>query len=174
MSTSPSEELRQRGADVPSNDRSGVQVIARAASVLRALREHPDGLSLGELAKLLSLPREVAKHPTTGEPIVANLGRFGPYVQHGKVYASLGKDDDVLEIGGNRAIDLIVAKESGANSRFGQPNYEAVGADGKPMTFADAKDLRLHNQLMAARSGPPRVLFTVNVKTGALKAFTAT
>jgi len=36
-----------------------------------------------------------------------------------------------------------------AGARFGQPDYQAVGADGKPMTFADAKDLRLHNQLMA-------------------------
>jgi len=53
--------------------------------------------------------------------------------------------------------------------RFGQPNYEAVGLDGKPMTYADAKDLRLHNTLMATRAGPPRVLFTVNTKTGALK-----
>jgi oligogalacturonide lyase len=57
----------------------------------------------------------------------------------------------------------------GATARFGQPNYEAVGADGKPMTFADAKDLRLHNSLMATRAGPPRVLFTVNTKTGELK-----
>ena len=41
-------------------------------------------------------------------------------MQHGKTYANLGRDDDVLEIGGNRAIDLIVAKESGAGgSRFG-------------------------------------------------------
>jgi DNA topoisomerase I len=41
-------------------------------------------------------------------------------VQHGKTYANLGRDDDVLEIGGNRAIDLIVAKESGTGgSRFG-------------------------------------------------------
>ena len=56
-----------------------------------------------------------------------------------------------------------------ANARFGQPNYEAVGADGKPMTFADAKDLRLHNTLMATRAGAPRVLFTVNTKTGEVK-----
>jgi oligogalacturonide lyase len=37
------------------------------------------------------------------------------------------------------------------------------------MTFADAKDLGLHNSLMAARSGPPRVLFTVNTRTGEIK-----
>lgn len=57
----------------------------------------------------------------------------------------------------------------GTDARFGQPNYEAVGADGKPMTYADAKDLRLHNTLMATRAGAPRVLFTVNTKTGATK-----
>ncbi len=55
------------------------------------------------------------------------------------------------------------------DQRFGQPNYEAVGLDGKPMTYADAKDLRLHNSLLAARAGPPRVLFTVNTQTGELK-----
>ena len=56
----------------------------------------------------------MAAHPDSGEPILAGIGRYGPYVQHGKTYANLGRDDDVLEIGGNRAIDLIVAKESGA------------------------------------------------------------
>ncbi|CAO4163513.1 type I DNA topoisomerase [Methylorubrum populi] len=73
----------------------------------------PSSVTLEIALRLLSLPREVAKHPETGEPILANLGRFGPYVQHGKTYANLGKDDDVLEIGANRAIDLIVAKEQG-------------------------------------------------------------
>jgi DNA topoisomerase-1 len=73
----------------------------------------PSDVDLDKALALLALPREVARHPETGEPILANLGRFGPYVQHGKTYANLGKDDDVLEIGGNRAIDLIVAKEQG-------------------------------------------------------------
>ncbi|AWM87290.1 type I DNA topoisomerase [Microvirga sp. 17 mud 1-3] len=79
----------------------------------------PKGMSpalvdLEKALKLLSLPRTVAMHPETGEPILASIGRYGPYVQHGKTYANLGKDDDVLEIGANRAIDLIIAKESGA------------------------------------------------------------
>jgi DNA topoisomerase-1 len=74
----------------------------------------PASVDLETALKLLALPREVARHPETGEPILASIGRYGPYVQHGKTYANLGAGDDVLEIGGNRAIDLIVAKESGA------------------------------------------------------------
>jgi DNA topoisomerase-1 len=77
----------------------------------------PGDVTLEQALALLSLPREVAKHPETKEPIFAALGRYGPYVQHGKTYANIGKDDDVLTIGGNRAIDLIVAKESGLTGR---------------------------------------------------------
>jgi DNA-binding IclR family transcriptional regulator len=40
-----------------SADRNGVQVIARAAAILRAVEEHPEGLSLGELAERLGLAR---------------------------------------------------------------------------------------------------------------------
>jgi DNA topoisomerase I len=76
----------------------------------------------------LSLPREVARHPTSGEPILAGIGRYGSYVQHGKTYANLGKDEDVLAIGDNRAIDLIVAKESGAGGqRYGAGSGRALG-----------------------------------------------
>ena len=73
----------------------------------------PASVTLEKALALLSLPREVAKHPESGEPILVGIGRYGPYVQHGKVYANIDKDDDVLELGANRAIDLIVAKESG-------------------------------------------------------------
>ena len=79
----------------------------------------PATVDLEKALALLSLPREVAKHPTTGEPILAGIGRYGAYVQHGRTYANLANDDDVLEIGGNRAIDLIVGKESG--ERPGRP-----------------------------------------------------
>lgn len=85
----------------------------------------PKGMSaasvdLDKALALLALPKEVAKHPESGEPILVGIGRYGPYVQHGKTYANIDKDDDVLVLGGNRAIDLIVAKESGAGGRFGR------------------------------------------------------
>src|SRR5437588_7941964 len=50
----------------------------------------PDDVDLARALGLLSLPREVGKHPDDGEPILAGVGRFGPYVQHGKTYANLG------------------------------------------------------------------------------------
>src|SRR5271166_2435164 len=82
----------------------------------------PAEITLEQAIGLLSLPREVAKHPETKEPIIAGIGRYGAYVQHGKTYANLGKDEDVLNIGANRAIDLVVAKESGLSGRrFGNP-----------------------------------------------------
>jgi DNA topoisomerase-1 len=73
----------------------------------------PASVTLDKALALLSLPREVARHPESGEPILVGIGRYGPYVQHGKTYANIDKGDDVLELGANRAIDLIVAKESG-------------------------------------------------------------
>ncbi|GGC57277.1 type I DNA topoisomerase [Chelatococcus reniformis] len=91
----------------------------------------PQSVDLATALALLSLPREVAKHPTSGEPILAGIGRFGPYVQHAKTFANLGKTEDVLTIGANRAIDLIVAKEQGGGRRFGaaaEPGRE-LGTD---------------------------------------------
>jgi len=79
----------------------------------------PDAIDLERALKLLALPRPVATHPESGEPILVGMGRYGPYVQHGKTFANLEKDDDVLAIGANRAIDLIVARESGAVFRRG-------------------------------------------------------
>ena len=73
--------------------------------------------------KLLALPREIGRHPEDGEPILAGIGRFGPYVQHGKVFANLEPGDDVLNVGLNRAVALIadkIAKGPKAR-RFGDP-----------------------------------------------------
>ena len=39
--------------------------------------------------------------------IQAGLGRFGPYLKYQGKFTSLAPDDDVLEIGINRAVDLL-------------------------------------------------------------------
>src|SRR5450432_3875189 len=90
----------------------------------------------------------------------------------GRNVASLNADESLLlgtYVDGAAPVTPSANRLPGVDARFGQPDYAAVGADGKPMTYADAKDLRLHNTLMATRAGAPRVLFTVNTKTGELK-----
>jgi len=90
----------------------------------------------------------------------------------GRAVASLNADETLLlgtYVDGAAAPAPAANRLPGVDPRFGQPDYAAVGADGKPMTYADAKDLRLHNTLMATRAGAPRVLFTVNAKTGETK-----
>jgi DNA topoisomerase-1 len=70
-----------------------------------------DNLDLDMAVKILSLPREVGIHPQTGQKIMANYGPYGPYLLHDKKFVSI-KNDDILEIGLNRAVDLIAtAKE---------------------------------------------------------------
>jgi DNA topoisomerase-1 len=77
---------------------------------------------------LLSLPREVGIDPESGEPIVAGVGRFGPYVQLGKTYANLEAGDDVLTVGLNRAVTLIAEK------KLKGPSGRRFGADpGRPL-----------------------------------------
>ena len=71
-----------------------------------------DDVDLDRALGLLSLPREIGKHPDDGEPIIAGVGRFGPYVQHGKTYANLTAGDDVLTVGLNRAVTLIEEKRA--------------------------------------------------------------
>jgi DNA topoisomerase I len=67
----------------------------------------PADVDLETAVRLLALPRELGRHPETGDTITAGLGRFGAYIKHGATFKSLGADDDVLTIGLNRAVVLL-------------------------------------------------------------------
>ena len=71
----------------------------------------PASVDLDYALKLLALPREIGKHPETGEPVLAGIGRYGPYVQHRRTYANLKSADELFTIGINRAVDLLARKE---------------------------------------------------------------
>ncbi len=62
--------------------------------------------------QIINLPRVLGEHPESGEPIKAHIGRYGPYVQHKRTFASLKKSDDVLTVELARALELIAAKTS--------------------------------------------------------------
>ncbi|MBV9979462.1 type I DNA topoisomerase [Bradyrhizobium sp.] len=89
----------------------------------------PADVELELALKLLSLPREIGKHPESGLPITAGLGRFGPFVRHDKTYASLEAGDEVFEIGLNRAVTLIAEKiaKGPSGRRFGADPGKALG-----------------------------------------------
>jgi DNA topoisomerase-1 len=88
----------------------------------------PVDVDLERALQLLSLPREVGRHPEDGELIKAGIGRFGPYIQHGKTYASLEPGDDIFHIGLNRAVTLIAEKiAKGPRRRFGADPGRALG-----------------------------------------------
>jgi DNA topoisomerase I len=89
----------------------------------------PEDIDLERALALLSLPRDVGEHPEDGEMIIAGIGRFGPYVKHGKTYANLEDGDEVLNIGLNRAVTLIAEKKlkPGRGRRFGADPGKALG-----------------------------------------------
>ncbi len=92
-----------------------------------------EDVSLEKALALLALPRTIGAHPDDREPVLAGLGRFGPYVKHGKTYRSIPVDEDVTTIGLNRAVTLIAE----APARRGSSGKE-IGvhpSDGKPITL---------------------------------------
>jgi DNA topoisomerase-1 len=110
------EQAKEKGAEKP-----------KRAGLPKGLA--PDDVDLERALALLALPREVGKHPEDGEPIIAGVGRFGPYVKHGKTYASLEDGDEVTSIGLNRAVTLIAEKKAnpGRGRRFGADPGKTLG-----------------------------------------------
>jgi DNA topoisomerase-1 len=64
-------------------------------------------VTLEDALKLLSLPRELGTHPESGQPVVAGLGRFGPYVKHGDDFRSLESDEELFTVDLARALQLF-------------------------------------------------------------------
>ena len=57
--------------------------------------------------KLISLPRDLGEHPETSKPIIANIGRFGPYVNHNGKFKSIPKTENIFEISHEYAVELL-------------------------------------------------------------------
>ena len=78
-------------------------------------------IELEKALKLLSLPREVGPHPEDGQMIEAGIGRYGPFVRHGRTYANLKDPDDVFNIGMNRAVEELAKKATAGSGRGTAP-----------------------------------------------------
>ena len=71
-----------------------------------------DNISLDEALELFKLPRELGE-TEDGEPVSANIGRFGPYIKYGNKYVSLKvkEGDDPFTVSLERALQLIAEKK---------------------------------------------------------------
>jgi DNA topoisomerase-1 len=104
----------------------------------------PDTISLERAVMLLDLPRPIGAHPEDGELVEAGIGRYGPYVKHGRVYANIPDAEEVFTIGMNRAVEVLAQKLAGRRG----------GAAAEPL-----KELGEHPdggalQVMEGRYGP--------------------
>ena len=100
-------------------------------------------LDLAKALQLLELPREVGKHPEDGELVEAGIGRYGPFIKHGRLYANLKEVDEVFTIGMNRAVEVLALKasNSGRGSAAAKPIKE-LGEhpdEGGPVNVMDGK-----------------------------------
>jgi DNA topoisomerase-1 len=82
--------------------------------------QDPEALDLERALQLLSLPRDVGKHPETDKMITAGLGRYGPFVLHDGLYANLTSAEDIFTIGLNHAVTLLAEKAKSGGRRGAQ------------------------------------------------------
>ena len=101
-------------------------------------------VDLEKALMLLSLPRQIGLHPEDGEMVEAGIGRYGPFVKHGRTYANLKEVDDVFTIGMNRAVEEIankLASRGGAGREPVKPLHELGEhpTDGGPVNVYDGR-----------------------------------
>ncbi len=98
-------------------------------------------VDLEKALTLLNLPREIGPHPDDGEMIEAGIGRYGPFVKHGRVYANIKEVDEVFTIGMNRAVELLAQKAAGRGARAVAKPLKELGdhPDGGSMAVMEGR-----------------------------------
>ena len=96
------------GAKTPSPGKAAKPKTAqkpKRSSLLSGMS--PAEVTLEEALRLLSLPRTLGRDPSSGEEIVADNGRYGPYVRRGNEYRSLESEEQLFTVGLDDAIELF-------------------------------------------------------------------
>ena len=78
-------------------------------------------VTLEDALRLLSLPREVGKHPEDGEPVMAQNGRYGPYLTHGKDSRSLPDEASIFTCTLDEALALFAQPKRGRGREQAAP-----------------------------------------------------
>ncbi len=103
----------------------------------------PEDIDLDKALMLLSLPREIGPHPEDGEMVEAGIGRYGPFVRHGRLYANLSDVEEVFTVGMNRAVEELAKKAaSRGRGRSAAPPLKELGEhpeSGGPVNVMDGR-----------------------------------
>jgi len=129
----------QLGEAVPKT-KEAPAVKPKRQSLLKGMT--PDDVTFDKALALLALPRELGPHPEDQEPVLAGVGRFGPYVKHGTKYKSIPADESVLDIGMNRAVALLAEAKATGRGRAAVKPIRIVGnhpADNAPIELYDGR-----------------------------------
>ena len=76
----------------------------------------PADVDLAYALRLLSLPRSLGLDPSSSDEVVAGLGRYGPYVRRGKVFANLRSEEELFGVGLEEALTRLAQKQSGGKT----------------------------------------------------------
>ena len=120
-------------------------------------------ISLEDALELFKLPRTLGEFEDLS--VKANVGRFGPYIQHGKIFASIPKEESPMDITFDRAVEIILLKREadankiiklfsedadyqllngrwGAYLKVGKNNYKLPkGTEAEKLTFEECKEI---------------------------------
>ena len=124
----------------------------------------PDGIKAEDVTlelavKLLALPRELGEHPTTGEPIMANTGKFGPYIAHAGDFRSLKGNDNPYDISYERALNIFAEVKT---MRKGEKLCKELGVNPKTKKLVNVFESKSGRYL---KKGFKRISIPDNVKT---------
>jgi len=105
-----------------------------------------DLIKLPEALELFKLPRKLGA-TADGEPVEANIGRFGPYIKYGAKYVSLKPPDDPYTVELERALECIrLKKEADANriiQDFGVDNIQVLNGRYGPYITDGKRNARM-------------------------------
>jgi DNA topoisomerase-1 len=113
-------------------------VKARTASIFKSMDLAT--IDLETALRLLSLPRVVGQDPETGEDILAQNGKFGPYLKKGADTRSLTEEDQIFEIDMPGALELYSQPKYGARKASSAlKEFDADPESGKPVRIKDGR-----------------------------------
>ncbi len=99
----------------------------------------PKEVTVEEAVRLLSLPRTLGVHPETGKEIVANNGRFGPYIVHDGDFRSLKGDDTAYDVELDRALEILAEPKRGRGQSRVLKDLGTDPSSGKKIAIHDGK-----------------------------------